>query len=687
MPESSQCPVLVLAPAGRDAAVAASLLQEIHTSSILCNDLAHLTSLLGEEVCCAIATEEVLSDIGLQLLSDWVSTQPTWSDFPFIVLTRRSTAPDRNPSAARITKTLGNVTFLERPFHPTTFFSVVGTAVRGRHRQFEARSRIVELHEGEARLRTALTAGQLGSWELDLSTHVFTATPECKAIFGRSANADFTYADFVASVHPDDLGQMQEAMRLSAERGVDYAIEYRNIWPDGTMHWAEIRARLVRDETPGLVRFVGVSSDITVRKESEGFLLRSNEMLEAKVRERTADLERAHQSVLEQIRQRERTEDLLRQVQKLEMIGQLSGGIAHDFNNLLMAILGNLELLRKQLSGDARAERLVDGAIRGAQRGAALTQRLLAFARQQDLQVEATQLSRLIRGMADLLERSTGPDIELRLELPEELPLTLVDANQIELAVLNLVINARDAMPDGGILSISVDVARSSGEKDLVPGEYVRVTVSDNGSGMDAATLAKATEPFFTTKGLGKGTGLGLSMIHGLARQLNGGLRLESEVGRGTRAALWLPVTSRLPARTETSVAPQAPGNRAGPVHRVTILVVDDDPLISTSTTYLLEDLGHAVVEADSGARALDILKNGQEIDLLLTDYSMPTMTGVQLAKAARELRPGLPVILATGYAELPQDADAKIPRLRKPYQQQQLVAEIEQALLRTSSE
>ena len=654
---------------------------------MICNDVAQLRSRLGEEVCCAIATEEALGDAGLQLLAHWVCTQPTWSDFPFIVLTHRSGGPDRNPQAARITKTLGNVTFLERPFHPTTFFSVVGTAVRGRNRQFEARSRILELHEGEARLRIALKAGQLGSWELDLSTHVFTATPECKAIFGRAGNADFTYADFVASVHPDDVGRMREAMRISVETGADYAVEYRNIWPDGTVHWAEIRARLVRDATRALVRLVGVSSDITARKESEELLLRSNEMLEAKVLERTADLERAHQAVLEQITQRERTEDFLRQVQKLEMIGQLSGGIAHDFNNLLMAILGNLELVRKQLMGDARVERLVDGAIRGAQRGAALTQRLLAFARQQDLQVEATQLSRLIRGMTDLLERSIGPHIELKLELPETLPLTLVDANQIELAVLNLVVNARDAMPDGGVLSISVDVAQSSGDKDLVAGEYVRILVSDNGCGMGAATLAKATEPFFTTKGLGKGTGLGLSMVHGLARQLNGGLRLESEVGRGTCASLWLPVTSRVPATTEISAAPQAPGNGQGSLRGVTILVVDDDPLISTSTTYLLEDLGHAVIEANSGARALEILQNGQKIDLLLTDYSMPKMTGVQLANAARELRPGLPVILATGYAELPQGADAKIPRLRKPYQQQQLVAEIEQALLRARSE
>jgi nitrogen-specific signal transduction histidine kinase len=402
-------------------------------------------------------------------------------------------------------------------------------------------------------------------------------------------------------------------------------------------------------------------------------------MLEAKVAERTAELERAHQVVLDEIRQRERTEELLRQVQKMEMIGQITGGVAHDFNNLLMAVMGNLELLRKQIPDDLKTERLIDGALKGAQRGAALTQRLLAFARQQDLKIEPTHLSHLIRGITDLLERSIGSQIELKLDLPETLPLTLVDANQVELALLNLVVNARDAMPDGGTLLISVDVANSSGRDELAAGDYLCLTVSDSGKGMDAATLAKATEPFFTTKELGKGTGLGLSMIHGLALQLNGSLRLESELGRGTRASLWLPVTSQDPIAPPLA-EPKPQDSAIDSIH-ATILVVDDDALIASSTAYLLEDLGHEVIEADSGANALEVLKNGQKVDLLITDYSMPKMTGVQLAVAARELRPNLPVLLATGYADLPLGASLDIPRLRKPYQQHQLVAEIARAL------
>lgn len=281
--------------------------------------------------------------------------------------------------------------------------------------------------------------------------------------------------------------------------------------------------------------------------------------------------------------------------------------------------------------------------------------------------------------MSDLLERSVGAGVELALELPEELPLTLADANQIELALLNLVVNARDAMPDGGVISIAVEVVHAIEQVDLAEGDYIRVSVVDSGYGMSATTLSKALEPFFTTKELGKGTGLGLSMAHGLALQLNGALRLESAVGRGTRAELWLPVAPR--AAEEPMPVQAAPDESAVVARGVTILLVDDDPLISDSTAYLLEDLGHEVIETDSGANALEVLSSGRKVDLLITDYSMPKMTGMQLAHAARELRPDLPIVIATGYADLPSGTTMDIVRLRKPYQQHQLAAEIAKAL------
>ncbi|MGN6652002.1 ATP-binding protein [Trinickia sp.] len=569
---SRDCPALILAPHGRDASVAATLLQQSGIESIVCQDLARFAALLTDRIGCGVLTEEALHDADLAAVTTWVTLQPTWSDFPFIVLTQRGGSPEHNPGARRLYETLGNVIFLERPFHPTTFVSVVRTAQRGRYRQYEARSRIEALREGEARLRTALTAGHVA----------------------------------------------EESLR------------------------------------------------------------RLNETLETKVSERTAQLEHAHETVLEEMRQRERTEEALRQVQKMEMIGQLTGGVAHDFNNLLMAVMGNLELLRKQAANE-KAMHLIDGALRGAQRGASLTQRLLAFARQQDLRIEPTHLSTLIRGMTDLLERSVGASIELSFALPEQVPLTLVDANQIELALLNLVVNARDAMPDGGTISIRVDAVRASASIDLAAGEYVRLTVSDTGLGMDPETLSKATEPFFTTKEVGKGTGLGLSMIHGLALQLDGALRLQSSPGRGTQAELWLPVTSQLPFVPQPTKTMLPEDGRLAAC--ATVLLVDDDPLISTSTAYLLEDLGHEVFEANSGADALDILRSGRKVDVLITDYAMPKMTGTQLAAAARTLRPDLPVIIATGYADLPPGNSMDLPRLRKPYQQEQLVSEITKAL------
>jgi len=355
----------------------------------------------------------------------------------------------------------------------------------------------------------------------------------------------------------------------------------------------------------------------------------------------------------------------------------LTGGIAHDFNNLLMAVLGNLDLLRKHVSDDPRTTRLINGALQGAQRGAALTQRLLAFARRQDLKVEPRSLTDLVRGAADLIDRSVGTEIELRLDLPDDLPLALVDANQIELAVLNLVVNARDAMPHGGVLGIVVDHLEVPAATDLPAGHYVRLVVTDTGHGMDAKTLQRATEPFFSTKERGKGTGLGLSMVHGLAVQLNGALRLTSEVGLGTKAELWLPATTMAAAEGKPTTG--KPSGKAA--EKVTVLVVDDDALIAMSTVDMLEDLGHDVIEANSGDRALEILREDRQIDLLVTDYSMPRMNGAQLAAAARQIRPELPVLLATGYAELPAGSGMGLPRISKPYQQDQLAAEIVKVL------
>jgi CheY-like chemotaxis protein len=284
-------------------------------------------------------------------------------------------------------------------------------------------------------------------------------------------------------------------------------------------------------------------------------------------------------------------------------------------------------------------------------------------------------LRALVLDMSNLLERSLGPRVMLRLDLPEGLPSARIDANQLELAILNLAINARDAMPDGGSIDIRLSEYQVKNDPVLRAGRYLKLSIIDTGTGMSPEILKKAIEPFFSSKPLGKGTGLGLSMVHGLAVQLGGTLQLTSTVGEGTQATLVLPVSTMAPEA-------EAPAPVAQKVRRsAVILFVDDDPLIAMSTTEMLEDLGHRVIGANSGRHALDILRSEQPIDLMMTDHIMPGMTGIELAAASREVRPSLPILLATGYAELPEGTQVDLPRLAKPYHQDQLRDRLDQLL------
>ncbi len=398
--------------------------------------------------------------------------------------------------------------------------------------------------------------------------------------------------------------------------------------------------------------------------------------LERLVTLRTEALELANARLRDEAHQREQAQAALLQAQKIETIGQLVGGVAHDFNNLLMAVLGNLDVLARRIGDDPRQLRLVNGAIEGARRGAALTQRLLAFARKQELKAEPTDVLALVLSMRDLVERSVGPMVQVRVTAHATLPAVSIDPNQLEMALLNLAVNARDAMADGGTLSIELSLHHlTQAEGGLAAGTYVCLRVSDTGHGMDEATLAKAIEPFFSTKGVGKGTGLGLSMVHGLANQSGGAFRLESAVGVGTSAHLWLPAVDAGAIVVESNSAPRAA------VRSVTILLVDDDPLIAASTLALLEDLGHRVVEAHSGREALDLVAGGLAPDLVITDHAMPGMTGTDLAVKLRARHPALPILLATGYAELKGSQPVDLPRLAKPYDQARLSLEISRLL------
>ncbi|MCU6456127.1 response regulator [Sphingomonas sp. A2-49] len=378
---------------------------------------------------------------------------------------------------------------------------------------------------------------------------------------------------------------------------------------------------------------------------------------------------------LTDVTDRKIAEEGLRQAQKVEAIGQLTGGIAHDFNNLLAVVIGNLDLLSRQVDEGSRARRLVDNAMAGAQRGASLTQRLLAFARRQDLRPERVDVPALVRGLSDMLERSLGPLVHIDTRFPLRLPPVHVDAHQLELAVLNMAVNARDAMPEGGTLTISAADDILPADAAFEGGRFVRLELTDDGVGMDADTLRRAAEPFFTTKGLGKGTGLGLSMVHGLAAQSGGRIRIDSTAGVGTTISLWLPQASAVDRRRS-----DGPSNLIPDVPPLSILAVDDDELVLANTAAMLEDLGHHVMTATSGAEALRHLKTMSHCDLLVTDQLMPNMTGVQVGAEARAFLPGLPVLLVSGFAELDGQHLARFEFLHKPFDRTALA----QAVART---
>ena len=479
---------------------------------------------------------------------------------------------------------------------------------------------------------------------LDPAGYVSTWNAGAQRIKGYS-HAEIVGAHFSQFYTEEDRanGEPARALEIATREG-RFEKEGVRIRKDGSRFFASVVIDAIRDETGALIGFAKVTRDITEKREA--------------------------QRALDQAREE------LFQAQKMEAVGQLTGGVAHDFNNLLMAILGSLEILRKRVPQTEDILPLIDNAMQGAQRGAALTQRMLAFSRRQELKFEAVDVLSLVGSMAELLQRSIGAGITIETRFPLRLPRVKSDPNQLATALLNLVVNARDAMPDGGQLIIGAEegsFTRENGER--LRGICLRVI--DAGEGMDAETLENATTPFFTTKGVGKGTGLGLSMVKGLMEQTGGRLILQSTAGKGTTAELWLPLA---PEEAETGepapvAAPEPQAPRA-----LRVLAVDDDVLVLMNTVLLLEDLGHTVVEAHSGDQALSLIETAGPFDLVITDHAMPRMTGSQLAQELRRRAPALPVILATGYAELPPGGDTTLARLAKPFSQRDLETVIARA-------
>jgi signal transduction histidine kinase len=548
---------LILAPRGRDAAVAKEILDGARLDASICRDLDDLVQQLMRGADLVIVTEEGLRSADIRALVAWVESQPAWSDFAFILLTEHGGGVERNPSAARLTGALGNVTFLEQPFHPTTLVSVVQTSLRGRRRQYE-----------------------------------------CK---------------------------------------------------------------------------------------------RLNEELESRVEERTAELAAANRQLLAQIEERERVESTLQQMQRLEAVGQLTSGVAHDFNNLLTVVLGNIGFLEKGFAsggiGGKLAQRLGHMRI-AAERGARLTDQLLSFSRRQRLEPRPLNLNDTVAGMGDLLQSTIGGSIYIETRLSRGSPTAMADPTQLELALLNLAINARDAMPGGGTLTVvteDVTLSPAFSPEEPPAGDYIGVSVSDTGIGIASEIRAQVFEPFFTTKEVGKGSGLGLSQVLGFAKQSGGGVRIESRLGAGTTVHIYLPRAEAKPDRPEPIAVRAVAATDIGNTH---ILLVDDDNDVRDVTHAMLQDLGYTVSEAGSGGAALDLLEREPGIALLVVDFAMPGMNGAEVARLAQARRPGLPVLFITGYAEhAPLAGIAESSIIGKPFVLDQLASRVRLALLGETAE
>lgn len=520
------------------------------------------------------------------------------------------------------------------------------------------------LRHAEANFATLVNAMPLLCWMANADGRITWYNDRWYEYTGTTA-VQMTDADMAAIVHPEARPEVVARWRQAIATGTPFEHTFPIRDAQGRYRPFLTRAHPVREADGRVVRWLGTNTDVSAQHAAEDALRRLNEDLENRI--------------VTAIAERERVFAQIGEIQKLETIGQLTGGVAHDFNNLLTPIIGNLDLLARRVDGDARSRKLLDSALQAADRAKILVQRLLAFARRQVLETRAVDTRRLIGNSAELIGRSIGPRITLEIDIAPDLPHARVDENQLELALLNLAVNARDAMPEGGRLTIRAD-GQSVGPDHpagLRHGDYVRVSVIDTGTGMDGATLARAIEPFFSTKGIGKGTGLGLSMVHGLAAQSGGALLLDSTPERGTCAEIWLPATKAVeqgPA-TERTPLPTMPRSR--------ILLVDDEDLARAGTSEMLADLGHEVIEATSGAHALQLLDEGLAPALVVTDFLMPGMTGADLASAIRARPDAPPVLLATGYAQLAGHELADLPLLAKPFRQRELAERIAPLLAR----
>jgi PAS domain S-box-containing protein len=542
------------------------------------------------------------------------------------------------------------------------------------------------VRESEERFRLIADSAPVPMWVTALDrkrTFVNRAYVEFLRISYEEA-VDF---DWRTIIHPDDAERIV-AESVAGEASLKpFTLEARYRCGNGEYRWLRSESQPRWGPQGEHIGFIGVAHDITDAKEAEAALRAMNETLERRVEARTIDLSSALDRLQAEVGERMRAEAALRQAQKMEAVGQLTGGIAHDFNNLLTPILGGLEIIASRVE-DARLKRIAETALESTRRGAKLTGQLLAFSRIQRISMAPVDVNGVIQRMDDLLRHTIGSSVQIETRLSPDGTCGICDANQLENAVLNLAINARDAMPEGGTVTISTGRTTAEDSPDLAPGKYICVSVADTGVGMSEEVLARATEPFFSTKPVGKGTGLGLAQVYGIARQAGGTLRIESEAGRGTTIHLLLPEAALGPEESAGSASAGKALQAQPAASGATILLIDDDAEVRDFIRDSLQGLGHTVVSAEDGEAGLSKLGRS-EPDLVLLDYAMPAMHGADVARAIRKTHPSLPIVFVTGYAESEQMDSAvggEGAVLRKPFSMAELAAILEENLPRTPS-
>ncbi len=651
--------VLVGAPPGADRSSLSDLLVSDGYTVRIASEPMELARQLDTRTSAVIITDAmVIGD--LTALTAALSDQPEWSNIPFILITgqRSQTRKDLDTLRMRLPAALNKLIVLEQPFGPASLLSTLDVACRSRQRQFEVRDRLHELADERARFNSLVENLPVGVCFIDLNGTTVLSNPKYdeyvpdRLIPSAKPDSAARWLALDSQGRPLPSDQFAAARALRGEHVP--ALDCRYLPPEGGERWTRISAVPLYDSQNKVIGAALVIIDIDAEKQNESMLRRFTDELETEVKVRTQALEDALALLTVESQERARAEEQLRHSLKMDAVGQLTGGIAHDFNNMLTGIIGALELMRARLRRQQYDDlaRYMDAAHSSAGRAAALTQRLLAFSRRQSLESRPVAINPLVESLSDLLQRTLTESVILELDLAEDAGFAMVDANQLENALLNLSINGRDAMPEGGTLVIATQrVERSAAEAERFGskgGTYVCICVTDTGVGIPKPLLDKVFEPFFTTKPLGQGTGLGLSMVYGFVQQSNGFVTVDSHEGQGTTITLHLPLADIEAGETETVVAASPRNSGAGQ----SVLVVEDDDAVRLLLQTTLQDLGYRVHLAEDGQRALQVLDQLTYLDLLISDVGLPGLNGRQLAELFQQKRPGLPVLFMTGYAE-----------------------------------